>query len=156
MRSHNRDEAATEALDAGRFLTLRTHLGKAGFYITRGRTGAASTSDFSRIANRRVMDRACQIARAAGVELIGDTVAVNDNGTITEKAAQKIEAGINKQLTEALVDSGHASNSNVTVSRTANVLSTSTLPVTVRVTPLGSTDFIEYDIGFTSPSAAAA
>ena len=33
-----RDEAATEVLDAGRIVTLRTIKGKRGVYITRGRT----------------------------------------------------------------------------------------------------------------------
>lgn len=156
VRKLYRDEGSTEALDAGRFLTLRSHIGKPGYYITRGRTGANSTSDFSRLANAFVMDKACTIARAKGVDLIGETVTVNDDGTITEAAASAIESDINNALRQGLVDTGHASRSYVVVSRTANVLSTSTLPITVRVTPLGSTDFLEFTMGFTSPSAAAA
>lgn len=156
VRKLYRDEGATEALDAARFLTLRSHIGKPGYYITRGRTGANSTSDFSRLANAFVMDRACEIARAKGVDLIGDDVPVNADGTITEAAASAIEADINKALTEALVDTGHASASYVTVSRTANVLSTSTLPIGVRVRPRASLDYIEETLGFTVPIAAAA
>lgn len=156
IRKLFRDEGVTQALDSGRFLTLRSHIGKPGYFITRGRTGAASTSDFARLANRRVMDRACQIARAKGVDEIGETVPCNDNGTIKDKSAALIETEINKALTEALVDTGHASAAYVIVSRTANVVSTSTLPISVRVAALGSTDFVEFTLGFVSPSAAAA
>lgn len=154
VRKLYRDEAATEALDAARFLTLRTHIGKQGYYITRGRTGAVSTSDFSRLANAFVMDRACTIARAKGVDLIGDDVNVNDDGTITEKAAATVETEINKALTEGLVDTLDASAAYVTVSRTANVLSTATAPISVRVKPKGSFDFVEFTMGFIVPSAA--
>jgi hypothetical protein len=135
VRKLYRDEASTEALDAARFLTLRTHIGKPGYYITRGRTGANNTSDFSRLANAFVMDRACQIARAKGVDLIGEDVPVNANGNIREDAAVAIESEITQALNEGLVDPGYAVACIVTVSRTQNVLSTATLPIGVRVRP---------------------
>jgi hypothetical protein len=156
VRKIYRDESSTEVLDAARFLTLRTHIGKNGYFITKGRTAAQSTSDYSRIPNRRVMDRACQIARSEGVELIGEDFVVNDDGTIAEKEAQRIEKVINKKLTEALVDTGNASRAVVVVNRAWNLLSTSTLKMVVRVTPRGSSDFIEFDMGFTNPALADA
>lgn len=151
-----RDESATEALDIARFLTLRRHIGRTGVYITRGRTSADSTSDYSRLANRRVMDRACEVTRSKVVDLIGETVAVNDDGTIKEKAAAAIQAEINNALKVALVDEGHASSSTVTVNRAWNVLSSGKVKIAVRVTPLGSADEIEVEIGFTNPNAVAA
>lgn len=156
VRRLYRDEGATEALDSARFLTLRTHIGKSGVYITRGRTSADSTSDYSRISNGRVMDRACEVVRAKAVDLIGETVPVNDNGTIKEKTAAAIEAEINNALINALVAEGHASSSSVTVNRSWNVLSTSKVKIAVRVTPLGSADEIEVEIGFTNPNQATA
>jgi hypothetical protein len=40
----------------------------------------------------------------------------------------------------------------VVVNRSANILSTSTLPVTVRITPLGYMKYISTNIGFTNPA----
>src|SRR5512133_89228 len=51
-----RDERASEGLDAGRFTTARTIIGRQGYYLTRGRILAAAGSDYSLIQNRRVMD----------------------------------------------------------------------------------------------------
>lgn len=156
VRKLYRDEAATEALDAARFLTLRSHIGKPGYYITRGRTGANNTSDFSRLANAFVMDAACAIARAKGVDLIGEDLPVNANGTIQEAAALAIEADIAQALTEQLIDRGHAVAVTVTVSRTQNILSTALLPISIRVRPRAGIDYVEETLGFLVPIAAAA
>jgi len=151
-----RNEESTQALDAGRFLTLRTHEGKPGFYITKGRSGANSTSDFSSLANGRVMDRMCQIGRSKGVDLIGESVPTNSDGTIKEAAAQAIEADIRKAIRDGMVgDIVIDENSPyVEVSREQNVLSTETLPITLRVTPFASANFVEQTLGFVIPSAA--
>jgi hypothetical protein len=151
-----RNEESTQALDAGRFLTLRTHGDKPGFYITYGRSGANNTSDFKSLANGRVMDRMCQIGRSKGVDLIGESIATNSDGTIKEVVAQAIEADIRTAIRDGMTgDIVIDENSPyVYVSRTQNVLSTETLPITLRVTPFASANFVEETLGFVIPSAA--
>ena len=148
-----RDEAATPLLDAARFCTLRTYTGIPGYYITNGRLMSPAGSDFQYIQHRRVMDRACTIARAAELPFLNGSVRVNKTtGYIDERDANRFEAVVNAQLKAGVVATGDASDSTVRINRTTNLLSTSTEPVTVRVTPLGYLKTIATNIGFNNPA----
>jgi len=147
-----RDERATPGLDAARLTTLRTIVGQPGYYITNGRMLAPAGSDFTYVQNRRVMDKACKVARDGLMEYLNDSVRLNADGTIQEIDARAIEAYVNAQLDAELVSAGHASSTAVLVDRTHNIASDSTMPVTVRILPLGYAKFITVDIGFTSPA----
>jgi hypothetical protein len=50
------------------------------------------------------------------------------------------------------VNPGDASSASVVVNRTANILSTQILPVSIRVVPLGCAKTISVDIGFQNPA----
>jgi hypothetical protein len=147
------DEQATPNLDAARFASLRTIIGTQGYYVTNGRMMAPAGSDFAFAQYRRVMDLACTVARAALVKYLNDSVRLDSaTGFILEAEARAIEADVNGQLEDKLVASGQASSSSVTIKRDANIGSTQTMPVTVRVQPLGYAKFITVDIGFANPA----
>lgn len=151
------DQNTSDTLDAGRFLTLRSYQGLPGYYVTRGVTMADDTSDFASLPNGRVMDLACAVARSALLRYVNSEVRVDpETGYIDEGEALRIEAAVNAQLNAAIVATGQASASSVTLSRTTNILSTSTEPVTVRVTPLGYLRNLEMTIGFINPALSAA
>lgn len=155
VRALFRDETATPGLDAQRFITLRTVQGLAGYYLTNAKTMAAPTSDYSRLANARVMDVACSTVRKGALKYINAAVRVNaSNGTIVEKDAKAIEADLRGQLYVALIETvpPNASDVSVVVDRAANILSSATLPVAVRITPLGYMTFITVSIGFLNPA----
>lgn len=143
-----RDENATPGLDAARFTTLRTIVGRQGVYATTGRTMAPSGSDFTYWQNGRVIDVASDTTRGALLQFLNASLAANADGTVAELAAQSIEAVVTNALQAALTQRGDASAVSARVSRTQNVVSTSTLPVSVRVTPLGYSKYIQADIGF--------
>ncbi len=151
-----RDEQATPALDDQRFSTLRTIIGLQGYWITNGRMMAPSGSDFSFVQYRRVMDQACSTARSALFPYLNDSLRLDPvTGFILEAEARAIEADVGGQLNDALVAAGHASSVSILVSRTANIASTQTMPVTIRVQPLGYAKFITVDIGFKNPARQA-
>jgi hypothetical protein len=148
-----RDEAATPGLDAGRFTTLRTLTGRAGVFVTAGRTLANPGSDYSLIQMGRVMDVACAATRDVLLDQLNATVRVDpDTGQILEKDAQAIENEVGARLAAVLVNPGDASAASVVVNRTANILSSQTLYVSVRVVPLGYARAISTDIGFQNPA----
>lgn len=151
-----RDEAATPGLDPAFFTTMRTIIGRQGFYFTRGRIKAHAGSDFQFIENRRVMDRACRIARNAALRYLNDNVRVDAAGNIYEPDARAIEAFVEGQLIAGLISPGHASAVQVTLTRDSNVLSSRSTTLTVRVRPLGYLEYIEVDIGFTNPALEVA
>lgn len=152
-----RDEQIHRGLDAARFATLRTHIGKQGFWITNGKTMAAAGSDFQHIQHREIMDVTCVIARAEMLDLLGDSVRVNplthptSPGTILEQEARRIENRIRRKLEIALLDENHISGLLVQVNRTDNIISTQTLRIKVRVLPKGYFRFITGDMGFINP-----
>jgi hypothetical protein len=151
-----RDEAATQLLDEGRFTTLRSHIGKAGYFITNGRMMAPGGSDFTYVQYRRVMDRACQVTRAAELEYLNADVRLDeDTGYIDERDAQSFEGDVNAKLRAAVVSTGDASGCSVVMSRTTNLLATAAQPVTVRVTPKAYLKQIDTSIGFKNPALAA-
>lgn len=163
-----RDERKTEVMDAQRYGTLRTHIGKPGFYVTRAKTFAANGSDFAQIMNCRVMDKACRVARAETLEWLGEDLRVTPTGngiaaglagapgTIFELDARRIEAAVLGKLRVALVDSGNASAVTVQVDRVTNLLSTSTVKIRVRILPKGYAEFIETTLSFQNPLFQAA
>lgn len=146
-----RDEAATPGLDDNGFVTGRSFVGETGAFITNAHTMAASTSDFRRLANCRVIDIACAVARSAALFYLNDNLVTNTDGTIDEKQARKIENDINTKLKASLVftQPQNAVSSSVQVSRSADIQATSTLPITVNVQPFGYADEIDITIGFT-------
>jgi hypothetical protein len=164
-----RDEERRPALDAARLVTLRRFLGDAGVYVTNGKMMAGAGSDFDLVMNRRVMDRACRVARAALRQFLGESVRVNPAtsqvaagqagapGTIDERDARRVESFVLAALEASLLGSPqHASAVAVQLNRVDNILSTRTLRAVIRVTPLGYIKSIEAEIGFLNPALAAA
>jgi hypothetical protein len=148
-----RDERVTPGLDAKQFITLRTFLGVAGFYVTSGRCMAPVGSDYGLLQNGFVMDAACRTARNALLPFLNSKVRVDaTTGMILEADARTIEATVEAALNARLTSQGHASAIEVKVSRSENILSTQRLPVTIRVVPLGYARSIAVDIGFANPA----
>lgn len=151
-----RDEYKTPALDAARFMTLRTFRGKVGFYITRGPTMAAPGSDFSNIMNCRVMDKACALTRNKTLNFLNKDLRVDPlSGQIDGRDATSIESAINQDLSTQINAKGQASGSAVVVDRTTNILATSEIKVDVQVIPKGYSEFITTTCRFLNPALAA-
>lgn len=144
------------ALDTGRFTTMRTLVGKQGYFITNGNMMAASGSDFNLVQRRRVMDVACSVARATLLNYLNGSVLVDPKtGYIDERSAQRIEAKVNNALSNAIVANGQATAATCVLNRTTNLLSTNNEPVSIRVIPLAYLKQISVSIGFSNPALAA-
>lgn len=150
-----RDEGNTPILDAARFTTARSHKKKIGYYITNGNMMAPPGSDYALVQDRRVMDLACGITRAIELDFLNDDVRTNADGTIYELDALAFESTVNNALKAGIVATGDASSSSVVISRTQNIASTNTEPVTVRVRKKAYLKHIQTNMGFAAPSAAA-
>lgn len=152
------DEDVSQLLDVQRVTSHRTLRGSQGYYVTRGRMMAPAGSDYSYVMARRVIDKGCKIARGALLRFLNSALSVNaitapvNPGGINEVAARNIENWAQRALEDALVSTGQASAVSVSVSRTANIISTSILPVTILITPLGYAENIAYTIGFQNPA----
>lgn len=164
---NTRDERQTEALDTARWGTLCTHIGLSGTYATRQKLFASAGSDFAQVMNRRVMDKACRLARAGQLQWLNKDLRINPStstvlaglpgapGTLDERDARRIDAAIESALNAGILATGNASAVSVQTSRTENLLSTSTLKLKLRVVPKGYAEYIEGEIAFSNPFLAA-
>lgn len=152
----DRDEAVTPALDALNFTTLRTLVGRKGFFITTGHMFTGPTSDFKLSQNRRVMDEGCRIAYDALLDFLNDTLKVNPStaatnpGSLTDAQATAMEKVINGKLAAGL--GSNVISASIVFDRTNNVLSTSILNYQIRIVPNGYAKQIAGNIGFTNPA----
>lgn len=151
--SISRDERATPNGDVARFTTITTFPGIAGYYITSGKMAAGAGSDFAEVQNRRVVDKACRLTNAALFQFLNADLRVNAvGGTLFEADARTVEDYVDGIVRSGLVSNNGASDLKITVDRASNVLSTKTVPTTVRVIPKGYANFITADVGLLNPA----
>lgn len=150
------DESVNPGLDAARFLTAWSLTGLPGFFIKNPNLMAPPGSDFNWLQHGHVIDVACAIWYLFAVRLLSDSVRVNKTtGFILEQDAQAIELSGTAQERNALLAPGAVSDVFVTVSRTDNILSTSTITTTVSVVPLGYVKSVNTVISFINPALQA-
>jgi hypothetical protein len=152
-----RDERKTPLLDDARCCTLRTWVGRQGFYVTRGRMLATTGSDYTNITHRQVMDAACAIAYDALLNFSSaDLLLDNTTGKLLEKEAQAIEAFVNGKLSAGITAPGHASDVQFTINRNWDVLTTEKIKCKTRILPKAYSRYIENEISFRNPALEAA
>ncbi len=156
VTSIERDEFATPLLDAARCCTLRTWVGRQGFYVTRGRMLATTGSDFTNITHRQVMDVACAIAYDALLNFVNVDLLVNPTtGKLVEEEAQAIEAFVNGKLRAAITAPLHASDVQFLIDRNQDVLTSETLKSKTRILPKAYARYIENELSFRNPALEA-
>jgi hypothetical protein len=156
--SYNAQKDSTLATSQPPFITTRTLPGAGGFYFTNGPLQSALPSDFVDLVYGFVIDEACTLTYAALLQYLNGNVRVNSNGTIFAPDAAAINAAVSSAITDVLCGTANpfgtpnASAVSATVNTNANILSTSTLPVTIRVTPFGYNSSITVNISFYNPA----
>ncbi|WP_394845185.1 DUF2586 domain-containing protein [Pendulispora brunnea] len=159
VRRIYRDEAVTERLDAARFTTLRTWVGRQGYYITRGRLLAPAGSDYQQIQLGRIADVACTAVYDRLLDYENDSVRVYPlrdakAGRILESDARAIDTELEAVLKDVLVNTTpqHVSDVQARVVRTDNILSTAELRAEIAIVPKGYLEVIRATIALTNPA----
>jgi hypothetical protein len=151
-------------LDSQRFMTLRQFPGASGTpgtFVSNGNIMAPPGSDFSLIQHRRVMDIAARVARRVLLKYLNASVRVNlKTGAIDPRDAFVIEGRIDSAIATAILAPGFVSGGYdaqkpgkfAQLSRTQNLLSTNSEPLSISITPLGYLKFITATFGFRNPA----
>lgn len=151
-------EAATgdiAVLHGKGYITLRQHVGKAGYYFTDDPTATAATDDYSQLSLGRVIDKAIFLAYTVYVEELLDEVLIDPNtGQISTAQAKYLQTIVESAINVAMTANNEISGVAAQVDPSQNVLSTSKIVVKLRITPVGYTRTIEIDLGFVNPSIA--
>ena len=141
------DERVTPGLNAARIGSALTWPKKGqGFFQCQEPLLSAPGSQFTEIVIGNVLDAACDIGYAAGVEEVSDNLKVQGNGTLDPVALNVFQGTIQTAENEGLIQTPLVSAVTVTVSKTQNVLATGIIPVTISVLPQAYANNIQETI----------
>lgn len=151
------DGAESPALNAARYITARTRVGRPGWFCNGVPTMAGPTSDFTFLPLAFVIDKACDITYEWLVDLLDDDVQLDPTtGKILEQEARAEEARGLSLFNSGMVAAQNCTSVTPALSRDDNILSTKTINAKVRVLPRGYLSNIVVDVGYTNPELAIA
>lgn len=151
------DIADVETINDKGYVTFRTFVGKAGYFIADDSQATAVSDDYRSIARGRVIDKAFRIGYLAFLNTVNDEVPVKDDGTITVPWAKAIEAEIEQAIINNMTINGNLgvnpedpadTGVKCFIDPSQNVVSTSKIYATLRVKPHGYNKYVEVSLGF--------
>lgn len=139
------------------FITLRTHVGKSGYYFSDDPLACTVEDDYHFITRRRVIDKAYVLTNSTLTNFLLDNVPLTNEGKMQPSYAKAIEAEIERVIAQEMTAKGELS-ADVTVSGdtgveasvdlTEVIATTSIIKGRVRVRPHGYGRFLEFSIGY--------
>lgn len=136
-----------ESLNNYAYVFLKTHVGITGSYWSDSKTAIASTSDYSTIENNRVYNKITRVVRAALLPSLSSPLKVNANGTLSSATIGYFQSLANKPIEQMEADN-ELSAHKIIINPNQDVLSTSTLELTLQNVPLGVARIIKVNVGF--------
>ncbi|NHN26760.1 hypothetical protein FIA58_013830 [Flavobacterium jejuense] len=141
---------AWDAISDKKYIFLRNFARRSGYYFTGDTTLTASNDDFNSLARGHVMDEAVLIAYNVLVEELSDEVPVTSSGTIQPAIIKGWQNAIEREITDLMVETGKLSAVKALIDETQDVLTTNNVNIDLQLLPVGYSDFITVNIGFTT------
>lgn len=142
------DKGELEKLDTNRYLFLNNVVGVAGSYWNDSHTMDSPTSDYAAIESVRTMDKAVRGIRTYLTPELGGNVYIDpDTGKLQSYTVSHLETTANIPL-EEMEKAGELSGYKAEIDAEQDVLSTSTIEVTVKNVPVGVVRKFKVKIGF--------
>lgn len=136
------------------YLVPRKYVGRSGYYFAGDYLACDPTTDYARIANRRVIDKAYRLTYNIMLDMLLDELEINDDGTlqtgVVKSWQQTVENGINKQMTAngELCSNSDGEGCKCYIDETQNVLATSKVLMTLKVRPYACAQYVDVNLGF--------
>lgn len=147
------DERVNPGLNAARIGSALTWPKKGqGFFQCQEPLLSAPGSQFTEVVIGNVLDAACDIGYATGVEEVSDNLTAAPNGTLDPVALNTFQGDIQNALNEGMIQTPLVSSVKAVVSPTQNVVATGIIPVTITVTPLAYANSIQETINLSNGS----
>lgn len=145
------DDIAT-IYDKG-YITPRTYVGRTGYFFSDDRMACDPTDDYAHLTARRTVDKAARIAYDTLLDFMLGEIEVNDDGTMQQPVLKDWQAAVESAVDTQMTAAGELSASGGSgcicyIDPSQNVLSTSTVNVTLKVRPYGYARFINVELGF--------
>jgi hypothetical protein len=141
-------DGSRDNIDAKGYIFLKKYVGLPGSYFNNPYTCVAVTSDYCRINNNRTINKASRNLRTYYLPQVASPVKVNADGTLTEDVISFFET-LGENALEAMQRDSELSAFSVTINPVQDVESTNELIVDVKLVPVGTSDVIIIDEGFT-------
>lgn len=147
------DSVISELYDK-RYITLRTYVGRSGYYFADDILACDRTDDYAHLTARRVIDKAYRIAYDTLLDILLDELYVNEDGTLQAAVAkswqQAVENRINREMTAGgeLSASDDGAGCSCYIDTAQNVLATSRVVVTLKVRPFAYARYVDVNLGF--------
>ena len=141
-------QSLLNTLDNYRYIFLIKYVGIAGSYFNDSHCAIALTSDYAYIENNRTIDKAIRGIYSSMLPNLNSPLVLNADGTLTDTTVAYFTSQAEVNLFE-MVRQVELSAFSVIINPAQNVLSTSTLVITVKLVPIGVARQITVNIGFT-------
>jgi hypothetical protein len=129
------------------YIFLKKHIGIDGTYWSDSKTVVTPTSDYSTIENNRVYQKITRNVRSAMLPALSSPLKVNADGTLSAATIAYFETLANAPL-EAMEAANELSAHKIIINPAQDVLSTSTIELTLQNVPLGVARIIKVNVGF--------
>lgn len=137
------------AVIAGKgFITFITYPNVSGYFFSGDSMLTATTDDYCMLARGRVIDKAHILAYTTFVQEVDDEVPVNSDGTLDAGFCKWLSQQIVNQVNNTMTANKEISAVSCFIDPAQNILSTNTLAVVLKVTPVGYATDIEITLGF--------
>lgn len=139
------------------FITFRTHVRRAGYYISDDPLATGLDDDYHYITRRRTIDKAFRIAHNVASREILEDLDVNNDGTISPFYAKTVEGAIEQEIYNQMTQRGELSADSTNkddlgvrakFNTEINVAQTSRLELSLKVRPKGYARWIEISLGY--------
>lgn len=151
------DVADVESIDEKGFITFRTFVGKAGYFIADDHLASAANDDYNSISNRRVIDKAYRVAYGTLLSALNDELPVSSDGLPTPAWCASIESDVETDIIAQMTANGNLGNDptdvndsgvECTIDRNQNILSGKKIEIGLRVKPKGYAKYLDVKLGF--------
>jgi hypothetical protein len=139
------------------YTILRTYTEFSGSYSERMPCAVAATSDYAFLELNRVIAKAIRGIMSALQPELNKDVSVNTDGTLTYETIEDFRDKARKPLQDmqsegniSVPDDNDSDGFEVLIDPAQDVVSSSTLVVTVKIVPKGTTEFITLNIGLST------
>ena len=149
--------ADVETIHDKGYITLRSIVGRTGFFFTDDFTAALPADDYSHLTARRTIDKAYRIAYDALIEELLSEIPINLDGTMQDAMVKSWQLKVEDRIFKDMTSRGELS-SDVTdnddkgvicfIDSSQNVVSSSQINVSIRVRPFGYARYINVALGF--------
>lgn len=140
------------------YITPRKYVGRSGYFFVDDKMACDGTDDYAHLTARRVVDKAYRIAYDTLLDMMLDELEVNEDGTLQNAVVASWQQTVEDAINSSMTANGELSATDgegcvCFIDPKQNVVSTSTIKVTIKVRPYGYARYVDVNLGFQVTSA---